>query len=265
MPSHSSDTERSEMETSKILVTGMSGLIGGLVGRKFAETNVVTALGRSLVDGFPTTIADIGNGVEDILPALEGVDTVVHMAASRGDVPAETHIKANVTGVYNLFEACRISSVRRIVAASTGAVVAGYENDDPFNSLVHDSKYEMPTPRPLLTVDAPIRPRNMYSVSKMFTENLGRMYSEQHDISIICIRIGKVEKHDVPLDVRSASVWCSHRDILQMIDKAVHAPVDLKYAVVFACSDNPTRYRDIEHARKILGFVPQDSAADYGF
>jgi hypothetical protein len=50
-----------------------------------------------------------------------------------------------------------------------------------------------------------------------------------------------------------------------MIDKAAHAPDDLKFAVVFACSDNPTRYRDIEHARETLGFVPQDSAADHGF
>ena len=105
----------------------------------------------------------------------------------------------------------------------------------------------------------------MYSVSKMFTENLGRMYSEQYDMSIICIRIGKVEINDVPLNARNASVWCSHRDILQMIDKAVNAPSDLKYALVFACSDNPTRYRDIEHAKTVLGFVPQDSAADHGF
>ena len=243
----------------------MSGLIGGLAGRKFAENNDVTALGRSEVDGFPTTVVDIGDGIDDILPALEGVETVIHMGGSRGDVPAETHIKANVTGVYNLFEACRIAGVKRVVAASTGAVIAGYEKDDPFKSLVHDPDFEMPSPRPSITVDDPIRPRNMYSVSKMFTENLGRMYSEQHDMSIICIRIGKVEINDVPLNARNASVWCSHRDILQMIDKAVNAPSDLKYALVFACSDNPTRYRDIEHAKTVLGFVPQDSAADHGF
>jgi NAD+ dependent glucose-6-phosphate dehydrogenase len=253
------------MTSSKILVTGMSGLIGGLAGRKFAESNEVTALGRSQVEGFPTTVVDIGDGIDDILPALEGIDTVIHMAGSRGNVSAETHIKANVTGVFNLFEACRIAGVKRIVAASTGAVIAGYEQDDPFKSLVHDPDFKLPSPRPMITVADPVRPRNMYSVSKMFTENLGRMYSEQHDMSIICIRIGKVEIDDVPLNARNASVWCSHRDILQMIDKAVHAPKDLKYAVVFACSDNPTRYRDIEHANEVLGFVPQDSAADHGF
>jgi len=187
------------------------------------------------------------------------------MAASRGNVPPETHIKANITGVHNLFEACRLAGVKRIVAASSGAVIAGYEKIEPFKSMVHDPDFEMPDPRPLLTVDSPIRPSGFYTVSKMFTENLGRMYADQHEMSVICIRIGKVEVNDVPLNARNASVWCSHRDIIQMIDKAVHAPDDLKYAVVFACSDNPTRYRDIEHAKEILGFVPQDSAADHGF
>ena len=71
------------MTPSKILVTGMSGLIGGLAGRKFAESYEVDALGRSEVDGFPTTVVDIGEGIDGILPALEGVDTVVHMAASQ--------------------------------------------------------------------------------------------------------------------------------------------------------------------------------------
>lgn len=256
------------MVEKKILVTGMSGLIGGLAGRKFAEDNEVTALGRSAVEGFPTTIVDIGDGIEGIegiLPAVEGVDTVVHMAASRGNVPAETHIKANITGVYNLFEACRIAGVKRIVAASSGAVVAGFEKIEPFRSMVHDPDFEIPEPRPVISVDTPVRPSGFYTVSKMFTENLGRMYSEQHNMSIICVRIGKVEIDDVPLNARNASVWCSHRDIVQIIDKAVHAPDDLKYTVVFACSDNPTRYRDIEHAKETLGFVPQDSAADHGF
>ena len=243
----------------------MSGLIGGLAGRRLAESYEVTALGRSNVEGFPTTVVDIGDGVDGILPALEGVGTVVHMAASRGNVPPETHIRANITGVHNLFEACRQAGVKRIIAASSGAVIAGYEQIEPFRSIVHDPDFLMPSPRPLISVDDPVRPRGFYAVSKLFTENLGRMYSDQYDMSIICIRIGKVEINDVPLNARNASVWCSHRDIIQIIEQAVHAPEDLKFAVVFACSDNPTRYRDIEHANSVLGFVPEDSAADHGY
>jgi uronate dehydrogenase len=99
------------MKNSTILVTGMSGLIGGLAGRQLAKNYDVSALGRSNVEGFPNSIADIGDGIDSILPALDGVETVIHMAGSRRNVPAETHIKANVTGLYNLFEACRITGV----------------------------------------------------------------------------------------------------------------------------------------------------------
>ena len=253
------------MSPSKILVTGMSGLIGGLAGREFAKTYEVSALGRNKVEGFPTTVTDIGDGIDNILPALEGVDTVVHMAASRGNVPPEIHIKANITGVYNLFEACRLAGVKRIVAAISGAVVAGFEQIEPYRSIIHAPDFKIPSPRPLITVQDPVRPVGFYTVSKMFTENLAWMYSEQHGMSIICVRIGKVEVNDIPLNTRNAAVWCSHRDIIQMIDKSVHAPNDLKYAVVFACSDNPTRWRDIEHAKEILGFVPEDSSANHGF
>ena len=253
------------MSPSKILVTGMSGLIGGLAGRELAKTYEVSALGRNKVEGFPTTVTDIGDGIDNILPALEGVDTVVHMAASRGNVPPEIHIKANITGGYTLFEASRLAGVKRIVAASSGAVVAGFEQIAPYRSIIHDPGFKIPSPRPLITVQTPVRPVGFYTVSKMFTENLAWMYSEQHEMSIICVRIGKVEVNDIPLNTRNAAVLCSHRDIIQMIDKAVHAPNDLKYAVVFACSDNPTRWRDIEHAEEVLGFVPEDSAANHGF
>ena len=34
---------------------------------------------------------------------------------------------------------------------------------------------------------------------------------------------------------------------------------DLKYEVVFATSNNRYGYRDLEHSRKILGFVPDDT------
>ncbi|GIT17451.1 MAG: hypothetical protein CM1200mP39_02570 [Dehalococcoidia bacterium] len=42
-----------------------------------------------------------------------------------------------------------------------------------------------------------------------------------------------------------------------MIDKAVHAPKELKYAVVFACSDNPTRWRDIDTLKMYWDLYPK--------
>ena len=63
----------------RILVIGMSGLIGGLVGRKLAERHEVRALNRSAVEGYQTFRADIAD-LDAIRPAFEGVDTVINMA-----------------------------------------------------------------------------------------------------------------------------------------------------------------------------------------
>ena len=86
----------------RILVTGMSGLIGGLAGRDLAQDYQVRALNRRLVahdsEGFESFQADISD-LDAIRPAFEGVDTVVHMAAYLG-AEIDGHIAGNIRGVY---------------------------------------------------------------------------------------------------------------------------------------------------------------------
>ncbi len=67
----------------RILVTGMSGLIGGLVGRALAARYRVRALNRRPVEGVECVQADIAD-LDAIRPAFQDVDTVVHMAAYLG-------------------------------------------------------------------------------------------------------------------------------------------------------------------------------------
>ena len=45
-------------------------------------------------------------------------------------------------------------------------------------------------------------------------------------------------------------------DILR---RAIDAPDDLEYEIVYATSNNRYGYRDLERAREVLGFVPQDT------
>ena len=94
----------------RILVTGMSGLIGGIAGRKLAEKYEVRALNRRAVQGVETFQADITD-LEAIRPAFEGVDIVVHMAAYLGNGNAAEQINVNIWGTYNVFEAAREAGV----------------------------------------------------------------------------------------------------------------------------------------------------------
>jgi len=91
-------------------------------------------------------------------------------------------------------------------------------------------------------------------------EALGRVFADTHGLSVICIRIGGVEDEDEPLPQGwSTAVWCSKRDVAQMVERAIQAPDDLRYDVFYAVSDNKWRWVDIGHGREVLGYVPQDS------
>ena len=50
-----------------------------------------------------------------------------------------------------------------------------------------------------------------------------------------------------------------------MLYLCIDASEDIKYDVVFAVSNNKWNYRDISHAKDLLGYNPVDSADDNFF
>ena len=241
-----------------VLITGMSGLIGGLVGRSLSSRCTVRALNRSPVDGVDTVRADL-NDRDAIRPAFDGIDTVVHLAAYLGDAPSG-HLSTNVTGTYHVFEAARAAGVRRVVYASSGATVTGNETEEPYRAMVEARWDDVPADRPTITHDDPIRPNGLYAATKVFGEALARHYADACGLSMICVRVGRVLEGDKPRNAREAAVYLSHRDAVQAIERCIDAPEDLRFAILFAVSANRGRYRDLEHARRTIGFVPQDGA-----
>ena len=64
----------------KVLITGMSGLVGGVLRDHLQNRFELSALNRRNVPGVPCHTADIGD-LDAIQPAFEGIDAVIHMAA----------------------------------------------------------------------------------------------------------------------------------------------------------------------------------------
>jgi nucleoside-diphosphate-sugar epimerase len=245
----------------RILVTGMSGLIGGMVGRSLAQKNYVRALNRQVVDGVDYVRADISD-LDAIRPAFEGIDTVVHMAAYLGP-EFSGQVSGNLIGAYNVFEAAREAGVKRVIFGSSGATQMQYEVDEPVKAMVEARWNDVPSPRPILTPQDPPRPNGIYGAAKLWGEALGRYYSDAHGMSVICVRIGRVVIEDWPYDARHAAVYCSHRDVIQMIEKCVYAPESVRFDLFYAVSNNRGRYRDIEHSREVIGFVPEDGIPEW--
>jgi nucleoside-diphosphate-sugar epimerase len=238
----------------KVLITGMSGLIGGAVRRQLQDRCELAALNRRAVDGVTCHQADIAD-LDAIRPAFDGVDVVVHLAAAiHGDW--EAMLPNNVVGTYNVFEAAHQAGVSRVVYASSGSVVSGWERDEPYRTLVAEDRSTAPASWEMITHEAPLRPAGLYGCTKVWGEALARHYADSTDLSVICLRIGAVNAEDRPKLARHESVYCSQANIAGMVEACVMAPAELKFDVFFVVSNNRYNYRDTEHARRVLGFEP---------
>ncbi len=249
------------MSDKKVLITGMSGLIGQVCQRELGDLYTLSALNRSAVAGVPCLRADIAD-LEAIRPAFEGVDVVIHLAATaRGDATWEEVLPHNIVGTYNVLEAARTAGVQRVVVASSGAAVSNSEREMPYRALV-EGRYEAAKHWEKLDASV-VRPSGLYGCSKLWGEPLARHFSDDWGLSVICLRIGAVNREDRPTATREFSVWCSQRDIAQMVQRCIEAPESLKFATFYAVSDNKWGYRSLDSARSELGFEPQDQAEDH--
>ena len=246
----------------RVLITGMSGLIGEAVRRRLDGRWALRALNRRPVAGVETHRADIGD-LDAIAPAFRDVDAVVHLAANvQANPPWEAVLRDNVVGTYNVFEAARRAGVKRVVYASSGATVSNIERDEPYAALTA-GRYDEVAEWPVLTHESPTRPHGLYGCSKIWGEALARHFADTAGMSMICLRIGHVSAEDRPVKPREFSVWCSRRDIAQMVERCLAAPQSLRFDVFFVTSDNKWGYRDLEHARAAVGYAPEDRAEDH--
>lgn len=247
----------------RVLVTGMSGLIGQATHRLLGDKYNWRALNRRAIPGVETIQADIAD-LEAIRPAFEDVDIVVHLAAiAKVDAPWGDVLHHNIEGTYNVFEAARQAGVKRIIFASSGAAVAGVQIEEPYRALVEGRYSEVDSSWPMVTHESMPRPMGLYGVSKVFGEVLARHYVDTTDMSVICLRIGWVGAEDRPSQPASWVNWCSQRDIVQMIDRCMEAPDSLRYDIFYVTSNNRWSYRDLEHAKQVVGYVPRDNAEDH--
>jgi NAD+ dependent glucose-6-phosphate dehydrogenase len=264
-----------EQTNKKVIITGAYGLIGNLVYGHMAaqpERYDMYAMVRRIKPSvriktmhftdIPTDrirLADLTD-FEAVQRAMQGMDTVVHMAADPdGRSGWESVLNNNIIGAHNLFEACRLAGVKRIIYASTNQVVFGYMTPQKREAMFGRSNAELNLSEfPLADHTKPTRPMNDYACSKVYGEALAHMYAHVHGISCIVLRIGWVVDSDTLPNPKAAAIWCSHRDIIQIVERCVDAPPELRFDVFFGHSDNQPNLVDIQHAKDVLGYAPQD-------
>jgi nucleoside-diphosphate-sugar epimerase len=246
----------------KVLVTGASGLIGQLVINRLGDRYTFSGLSRRPVEGIPHTSGTITD-IEAVRRATQGVDMVLHLAAETQDYDDWDKVVASTMGgTLNVFRAAQEAGVRRIVFASAGSTMLGYQFDPAsvYAQLADNKLQRMPGDARMILHTDPPRPADFYSVGKLFGEHLGRLFSDRYDMSVLVVRVGAVLPDDKPTIVRELPGYLSHRDLVNALDKAISAPMTLRYDILHAVSDNARRWRDIDHTRRVLGWEPLDSS-----
>ncbi|MFC7290555.1 NAD-dependent epimerase/dehydratase family protein [Hirschia litorea] len=251
----------------KLLVTGLNGVVGRTLRPALEERYEISALSRSGVDGIPSERvfkADIGD-IESLYPAMKGIDVVLNLAAGGGQSSSEgmdagwdIMLRDNIVGAYNVLEAAKQSGVKRVILASSGAVANGYELEEPYKSLVSTDNIPVPETWEMINEYSEPKPISLYGVTKLFGEDLGRYYAATSDMSVINLRISYCLQDDVAGPGRGQANWSSHRDLQQLTTLCIDAPPEIKFDIFWATSDNRKLFRDNSHAKKVLGYKPQD-------
>ena len=165
------------MTRRKVLVTGASGLIGGLALKQLGDRYEFSGLSRRPVAGIPHLSADITDAAA-IQPAFSGIHTVLHLAAANGAdqwLEWAPTMAITVQGTLNVYEAAHEAGVQRVVFFSSGCCQLAWEWDSnyPYGTLANGPDDEIPATWPMVDLDWPVRPDSPYAVGKLFGENLG--------------------------------------------------------------------------------------------
>lgn len=269
--------------TINILLTGAFGRVGTAVIDYLADQNVYnfTYLNRSDRPQYDTFVADVSD-LKSIRPAFENQDAVIHLAGyPETDGRWEEILENNIIGMYNVLEAAKDAGVESFIFGSTNHVVGMYEMENA--PAIYDPTFGM-------TVDhtAPRRPDSYYGSSKSFGEDLGRYYIENYEYPrrFYALRICSVrhEEYDHPYGdaehgvdkgqfergsktykeqvARMKAMWQSRRDLAHQIECCLEED-SIEFDIFYGVSDNDRRWFDLDHAREVLNYQPQDNAEEW--
>ena len=235
----------------RVLLTGAGGRIGSSF-RRHAGGRYAFRLAERPGTAIPEPAGHetIALEVADLAAcraACEGMDVVLHLAAdpSPGAEFYGSLLDNNIKGTYNVFRAARDAGCRRVVFASSVHAVEGYPRDRQ------------------LTPDDPVRPRNMYGVSKCFGEAVAHAFAVAEGLPGICLRIGAYEAgpRRARAEATHLSMFTSQRDLNELLVLSIEAPLPDPAdgaVIVHATSDNRFKRLDLAKTRQLLGYAPRD-------
>ena len=240
---------------AKILITGATGTIGVELTKHLVNNHQLTVVGRDFSD-FPKDIQKQVNVVkrdliepENWTGLLSDTEYVIQLAGEASP-DAEFYgdlLEMNYKLPHNLFdEATKAKHLKRIIFASSIHAVDAYP--DYVQVKATD----------------PVRPADLYGVSKVYLEALAAYHAYVNNIESIGIRIADYKASDEELDKNAdkngMAMYLSKRDMNHLIDCCLEAELDEPFLMINGISKNAFPRLSYEEAKVKLGYEPQDDA-----
>jgi uronate dehydrogenase len=238
-------------QPKRVLVTGSTGAIGSVVAQHLLERgHQVRGFARRPSPGLKDYVVGDLSDQDAVRRAVKGMEVVVHLGAYPNDADfLDVLLEPNVRGLFHVCDAAREFKVQRLSLASTLQTVAGHGSP----------------PRSIRIEEGPA-PTNHYALTKVWAEEMGKMVARVHGISVVNVRIGWLPRNPKEADgLKSAEEgpdhFFSHADAQRFYERVVESPKPGpgEAVTVFATSRPAhTERLDLEPARSILGYEPQD-------
>lgn len=232
----------------KVMITGAAGRIGSVLVGAFEGRYDLRLVDRRPISGHPdTVVADTTDGAA-MRAACEGQDVVLHLAANASSRASfDELLEPNIIGPYRVFQAACDAKVRRMIFASSCHAVRGY-------------------PRDAGVTDAdPPNPPDIYGVTKVYGEVLGKYFHEQHGMEFIGCRIGAFQPSDSKWaqkgDAELRALWLCPDDAVDFFQRAIEKP-GIGYAVLNVVSVCEPQWLSLEPSKRVLGHEPKFNVSD---
>ena len=182
---------------------------------------------------------------DDVMSAAEGMDAIVNCSVVRPD--RKLAFDVNTRGCYNMMRAAVAHGIRRVINTGPHFTIAAgtYEVFD----------YE-------INPDVPPHPgTGLYALSKGLGQETCKVFTENHDLYVLCFLFYNFRDHDDPEGGRNHPFAVTWRDAAEAIRLGLEIDLDRlpSRCEVFNIFTNlPHQRFSNEKARRVLGFAPQD-------
>jgi nucleoside-diphosphate-sugar epimerase len=179
--------------------------------------------------------------------ACTNIDMVIHLAAD-GSPDADfldSLLPNNIIATYNIFRAAQDAGCQRMIFASSAHVVSAYPADIQ------------------VKLNMPVRPKNIYGVSKCYGEALAAYFALTEGLPTIVLRIGAYLFPDdyEHFSLTELDAFLSPDDFNHLLVRCLETP-QITFAIAHAISDNQFKRLDLTETKALLGYRPQADGFD---